>query len=210
MAKGKRAVYMKSFSYSPHAPICNNSPFILGATMNELKWLAIARGLIGTQEIVGARHNPVVLGLWQSAFDAVNQKTPVLFKNDETAWCGGFVAGVLAKADLARHIPKSFPMARAWATAGTKLNRPAYGCVVVFWRGSPKSATGHVGFVVGQDKAGNLMVLGGNQGNAVNIKPFGRNRVLAYRWCGTQPQPAPHRYELPVLRSDGRVSVDEA
>lgn len=176
---------------------------------NELKWIAIARELIGTQEIVGAKHNPVVLELWRLAFEAVNQTTPAIFNNDETPWCGGFVGATLAKADLAHHIPKSFPMAKSWINTGTKLNRPAYGCVVVFWRGSPKGASGHVGFVVGQDKAGNLMVLGGNQGNAVNIKAFDRGRVLAYRWCGTQPQPAPHRYNLPVLNSDGRVSVGE-
>lgn len=101
---------------------------------------------------------------------------------------------------------QAFPLARAWASAGTRLEKPAYGCVVVFSR----NGGGHVGFVVGKDKFGNLMVLGGNQGDAVNIKPFAKSRVLAYRWCGTQSHPAPHRYELPVLGSDGRVSRDEA
>lgn len=178
--------------------------------MNELKWVAEARKYIGTKEIKGVKHNPVILELWKLAFDATGQATPAVFKNDETAWCGGFVGGVFAKSGLAYHIPKSFPMARSWAKAGTKLDKPAYGCVVVFWRGSPKSASGHVGFVVGRDKASNLMVLGGNQADAVNIKPFGKNRVIAYRWCGTQPNPAPHRYKLPVLASDGRVSTNEA
>lgn len=64
--------------------------------------------------------------------------------------------------------------------------------------------------VVAKDAKGNLMVLGGNQGDAVNIKPFAVSRVLAYRWCGTQSQPAPHRYKLPVLRSDGKLSTNEA
>ena len=50
----------------------------------------------------------------------------------------------------------------------TKLNNPAYGCIVVFSR----AGGGHVGFLVGKDKQGNLMILGGNQSNAVNIKPF--------------------------------------
>lgn len=179
--------------------------------MNELHWISIARKLIGTKEVVGAKHNPTVVNMWQTAFAAIGQKANAsVWQNDETPWCGGFVGHVLAKADLARHIPKSFPMARAWANVGTKLARPAYGCVVVFWRGSPKSGSGHVGFVVGKDKAGNLMVLGGNQGDMVNIKPFSKDRVLAYRWCGTMPSPAPHRYELPVLHSDGRLSQNEA
>lgn len=174
--------------------------------MNELKWVAEARKHIGTKEIKGVKHNPVILGLWKSAFDATNQATPAVFKNDETAWCGGFVGGVLAKSGLGQHIPNSFAMARSWLNAGTKLNNAAYGCVVVFSR----NGGGHVGFVVGKDKFGNLMVLGGNQGDAVNIKPFSKKRVLAYRWCGTQSHPAPHRYELPVLTSDGRVSRNEA
>lgn len=96
-----------------------------------------------------------------------------MFKNDETAWCSGFA------------------MARSWLNAGTKLNNPAYGCVVVFWRSTTKSACGHVGFIVGRDKRGNLMVLG-------------------YRWCGTQEMPATHHFALPVLTSDGWVSVNEA
>lgn len=178
--------------------------------MNELKWVAEARKYIGTKEIKGVKHNPVILGFQKSAFDATNQAIPAVFKNDETAWCGGFVGGVLAKAGLGHHIPKSFAMARSWLKAGTKLNNPAYGCVVVFWRGTPKSPTGHVGFVVGRDKRGNLMVLGGNQSDTVNIMPFDKSRVLGYRWCGTQPMPATHRFALPVLASDGKVSKNEA
>ena len=122
-----------------------------------------------------------------------------------TPWCGGFVAACLARAGLGVRIPKSFPMARSWAKAGAALSKPAYGCVVVFERGSG----GHVGFVVGKDKAGNLMVLGGNQSNQVCIKPFSKARVLAYRWCGQTGAPAEGRYDLPVLSSDGKVSTNE-
>lgn len=177
--------------------------------MNELSWVKTARQHIGKHEIKGAKHSPFVLSLWQKGFTAINQAHRLkesVWQNDETPWCGAFVAGVLADVGLGNHIPKAFPMARSWANAGTKLSRPCYGCVVVFSRGGG----GHVGFVVGRDKLGNLMVLGGNQADAVNIKPFSVGRVLAYRWCGTQSQPAPHRYNLPILASDGRVSTNEA
>jgi hypothetical protein len=70
-----------------------------------------------------------------------------------------------------------------------------------------------VGFVVGKDKQGNLMVLGGNQGNAVNIKPFATSRVAGYVWLdwadGRKSSPKPERFELPVLDSNGRVSTNE-
>ncbi|UYZ80387.1 TIGR02594 family protein [Moraxella bovis] len=177
---------------------------------NELKWIAHGRKLVGTKEIKGLKHNPVILSLWRSAFEATSQPLTSAFKNDETAWCGGFVGGVLAETGLSHHIPKSFPMARSWLKAGTKLNNPTYGCIVVFWRGNPKGASGHVGFVVGRDKTGNLMVLGGNQSDEINIKPFSTTRVLGYRWCGTQSLPNTSRFALPVLASDGRVSKNEA
>lgn len=74
-----------------------------------------------------------------------------------------FVAQVFKEAGLASKTPKDFYRAKAWETAGTKLDKPAYGCVVTFTR----DGGGHVGFVVGKTKTGMLKVLGGNQGNAV-------------------------------------------
>ena len=181
--------------------------------MNELAWIKTARGLIGTAEKAGKDSNPKIVEMWRTAFGATGQTEQLknaVWHTENTPWCGGFVGHVLAKAGLAHHIPKSFAMARSWLRMGTKLNKPAYGSIVVFWRGSPKGASGHVGIVVGKDRHGNLMVLGGNQGDSVNIKPFSKNRVLGYRWCGMQSHPAPHRYDLPVLTSDGRVSQNEA
>ena len=60
---------------------------------------------------------------------------------------------------------------------------------------------------IGQDKAGNLMVLGGNQGDQVNIKPFSTSRVVGYRWpAGFDLTGAP----LETVQSDGKVSTNEA
>ena len=97
----------------------------------------------------------------------------------------------------------------ALLNTGTRLDKPAYGCVVVFDR----AGGGHVGFVVGKDKQGNLMVLGGNQGDAVNIKPFATSRVAGYVWLdwadGRKSAPKPERFELPLLDSNGQVSRNE-
>ncbi|TWV79904.1 TIGR02594 family protein [Moraxella sp. VT-16-12] len=175
----------------------------------KLPWIEKAKEYIGTAEKVGKAENPVIVKMWEQTFIATNQEEKLkqaVWRTENTPWCGGFVGFILSSVGLTKHIPQAFPLARAWASAGTRLEKPAYGCVVVFSR----NGGGHVGFVVGKDKFGNLMVLGGNQGDAVNIKPFAKSRVLAYRWCGTQSHPAPHRYELPVLGSDGRVSRDEA
>ena len=78
-----------------------------------------------------------------------------------------------------------------------------YGCIVVFTR----DGGGHVGFVVGQDKVGSLMVLGGNQGDAVNVKAFPRSRATAYRW--PMGLPADVGAPLPLLAS-AELSTNEA
>lgn len=175
---------------------------------SELNWVAAGRAKIGTQEIKGVKHNPIILSMLEVAFKEAKLKQWV--EDDETAWCGTFVAYCMAKANLAKHIPNKpnaiFLTAKAWATVGTAINKPAYGCIVVFNR----DGGGHVGIVVGKDRHGNLMVLGGNQSDAVNIKPFSTSRVIAYRWCGTQTSPLASRYDLPVLSSDGKVSTNEA
>jgi len=166
--------------------------------MKEPIWIQKARSYIGLREFKGSKHNPKILNWWERI------KAP--FRDDETPWCGAFVGGVLSECNLP--IVSGGASARSWLKLPVRLNKPAVGAVVIFWRGSPSSASGHVGFIVGKDQHGNLMVLGGNQGDEVNIKPFPISRVLGYRWPGSQP--LPERYNLPVLTSDGRLSTNEA
>lgn len=166
--------------------------------MAEPTWLAKARTYVGLSEIPGKRTNTTIAG-WLSKL-----KAP--WKDDETAWCGTFVAAVLQASGL---VPvKGWAGARNWLDYGRPIDRPAYGCIVVFWRGQKKGWSGHVGFVVGKDKNDNLMVIGGNQGNKVSIKAFPRARVLGYEWPSIAP--LPERYDLPLLDSDGSLSGDEA
>lgn len=163
-----------------------------------LKWLDHAATYIGQREIKGGKHNPHILSWWQ--------KIKAHFRDDETPWCGAFVGGVLVEAGFPAH--KTGASARAWLNYGKPISQPAVGCIVVFWRGARNGASGHVGFVVGKDQKGNLMVLGGNQGDAVNIKPFAMDRVLGYRWPSISP--ALSRFKLPTYASNGELSTNEA
>jgi len=162
-----------------------------------LAWLDNAARYIGEREIKGGKHNPKIVQWWKDI-------GAPWFTDDETAWCGAFVGGVLKEAGFAVPAKGAGASARAWNDYGVKLSKPAVGCIVVFSR----DGGGHVGFVVGKDQKGNLMVLGGNQGDAVNIKPFALNRVVGYRWPSIYP--AEHRFNLPTISSDGRVSTNEA
>lgn len=165
--------------------------------MSDPKWVVEARKYLGMTEVKGPRHAPFILDLWQ--------RIGLAIREDETPWCAGFVGGVLESVGI--RSSKS-AAARSYLKFGVPLNKPAYGCIVVFWRGSPSGWSGHVGFLVGKDKHDNLMILGGNQSDAVTIAPFSQSRVLGYVWPGVMPYP--ERYNLPVLHSDGRVSTNEA
>lgn len=169
----------------------------------ELAHVAIARKYIGLSEIKGSKHNATILGLTAKGFAAQGKKSWI--HDDETPWCGSFLGGVFAEAGLGSKIPKDFFRAKEWEKAGTKLDKPAYGCIVTFTR----DGGGHVGIVVGKTKTGMLKVLGGNQSNAVNIADFDPKRVTAYRWISTGSLPHEHRYDLPVLAA-GRISTNEA
>jgi uncharacterized protein (TIGR02594 family) len=168
--------------------------------MSEPRWLTGARRYVGLREVPGTRHNPVIINWWSKIGQA--------FRDDETAWCAGFVGGVLEETGIRSTRSAA---ARSYARYGTRLTGPAVGAIVSFWRGSRNGWSGHVGFVVGRDAAGNLMVLGGNQGNAVSIVPFDMARVLAYTWPTGEPVPDLVGFsKLPLLRSDGKLSTNEA
>lgn len=165
-------------------------------------WLTVARKYLGLKEIPGPRHHPQILSWWRDL--GANW-----FDDDETPWCGAFVGGALIEAKLPIISASKAPRARAWLEWGVPLDGPAVGAVVVFWRGSRNGASGHVGFVVGKDERGNLMVLGGNQSNAVTIAPFDTGRVLGYRWPADTP--LPDTGSLPVVNSRGAaLSTNEA
>ena len=162
----------------------------------ELPHVAIARKYIGLTEIKATNKHPTI-DAWAKTLSGkwlIGQP-----------WCGTFCAQVFKEAGLSAKIPKDFFRAKEWENAGTKLDKPAYGCVVTFTR----DGGGHVGFVVGKTKAGMLKVLGGNQSNAVNIYDFDPKRVTSYRWVSTGSTPHEHRYDLPVLAA-GRISTNEA
>lgn len=180
--------------------------------MAELKWIETARKDIGIAETgkKTGKSNPKIIQMWKDGFNAIGQgsrfEKEKVWHTDATYWCSGFVAYVLSKHDdLKHHIPKSFPMARSWANAGTKLKKPAYGSIAVFSR----AGGGHVGFVVGQDNKGNLLILGGNQGDKVCITPISKSRLLCCVWCGTQKLPNESRYNLTTINHNMKTSTNE-
>lgn len=144
--------------------------------MTEPSWIALAKKDIGVSEIKGDKHNPVIVQYWKDIKRGG-------IKDDETPWCAAFVGAMLERSGIRS---TRFESAKSYETWGYKLTSPVYGCIVTFIR----NGGGHVGFVVGMSPAGDLMVLGGNQSDAVNIKAFSTDRVTSYRWpFPTEPFP---------------------
>jgi len=60
--------------------------------LKELPWISSAREKIGIREVKGAKHNPKIIQ-WLVNLAAV-------WMDDETPWCGAFVAECLREANV--------------------------------------------------------------------------------------------------------------
>ncbi|WP_421151993.1 TIGR02594 family protein [Aeromonas dhakensis] len=157
-----------------------------------LRWINEARKFLGLKEIKGPKHAQEILDMWKAIKRGGIQ-------DDETPWCAAFVGACLERVGIQS---TRFESAKSYLGWGEKLDRPVLGCVVVFSR----DGGGHVGFVVGKSHSGNLLVLGGNQGDEVNIREFPLTRVTGYRWPLNEPMPAS---ELPI-GPPAQLSMGEA
>lgn len=134
----------------------------------------IAQGYIGTTEAPGAADNPEILEMYAT----IGQDW---IEHDEVAWCAAFVGHCLEKAGL-RSTRKL--TARSYLEWGIPIEMADAqpGDIVVFRRGN-SAWQGHVGFFVAQSGAW-IEVLGGNQGDAVNVKRYPAAKLLGVRRAG--------------------------
>lgn len=154
----------------------------------------------GTIEKPGAGNNPSIMA-WAKATGLEK-----VYRSDETAWCGLWMAYVALQAGW--DVP-AFPLgARNWLGWGVPQKKAGLGDVLVFWRERPNSEKGHVGMYVGEDKEA-YHVLGGNQSDRVMIKRIAKSRLLGIRRCPWRVnQPASVR---PVkIAAGGALSTNEA
>lgn len=135
-----------------------------------MKHLELALSQIGVKEIVGKKHNPIILNYAKE----IGHKWVI---TDETAWCSIFVNWIAKMSDL----PSSNKLnARSWLTVGNEVLEPKLGDVVVFWRENKESWKGHVGFYISETNT-HIYVLGGNQKNSVCIMAYPKYRLIQYR-----------------------------
>lgn len=161
--------------------------------MTEPSWVRFARRYIGLAEIPGRESNPTIQR-WLRSLRA-------WWDDDSTPWCGTFVAHCLTESGC--QPPAAWYRARAYLNWGLTLHIPAVGCVAVLDR----KGGGHVGFVVGRTYDGRIAILGGNQGDQVNVCGFDSARVLGWRWPeagvgGIEYSPLPR---VPAMAAGGEA-----
>jgi len=151
------------------------SPVVAG---EELPWIKVAMKELGIARWAKG-NNPRIVEYLHSV------DLPENLANDQwTPWCASFVEWCLDQCSM-RGTKNA--MARSYLKFGVKLEKPIPGCILIFYRGDRNGEEGHTGFYMGTDAKGNIMVLGGNEGNGVRIARYPAEHLLGCVW----PKEAP-------------------
>ena len=144
-------------------------------------WLAIAleEQRAGIREIEGEGDHPRIVEY---------HATTGGWLDDEVPWCSSFLNWCMDQAGMSR---TASGRARSWLFWGKQIIHPPIGSICILKRGSGDQpgpdvlkAPGHCGFYMGPASATEILMLGGNQSNAVTTRPYPAERVLGYRWPG--------------------------
>lgn len=151
---------------------------VWGAAVNTTP-LEVARTYLDTEEVEGPESNPAILAMLREV-----ARWP---GGDDVPWCSAFVNHIARLLGLPRS--KSLA-ARSWLGVGTPVAladaQPGFDVVVLKRGGGSQpgpdvlNAPGHVGFYAGR-VPGEIIVLGGNQGDAVTLARFPVANVLGVR-----------------------------
>lgn len=158
------------------------------------KMLLEALKLYGVQEKSGTGNNPTILE-WAKECGIKG------YNVDSIPWCGLFMAIIAHRAG--KPLPKNPLWARDWLNWGVVSPVPSLGDTLIFTR---EGGGGHVGLYVGED-ALYYHVLGGNQGDAVNIKRIAKSRLLG---AAQLYKNKPNNVRTIRLSTNGIVSTNEA
>ena len=126
----------------------------------------------------------------------------------KTPWCGDYIQTSIALSMPEEPLPNNPYLAANWVKFGIECE-PQPWAILSFWRGSPDSWKGHVGFYAGETDT-HYYVKGGNQSNAVTRTFIEKKRLRprGCRWPSTGLKPTGGA--VIVARNGAPVSVNEA
>lgn len=135
--------------------------------------MVIAARDIGVRELPGKATHPRIAEYYKHAH--VDPES----NDGDTSWCAAALSCWL---DEAGYLSPNTARARKYLNWGDAIEQPRLGCIVVFSRGLPSNGQGHVALYCHPGSAGNIVVLGANQGNSVRFAERETARILGYRW----------------------------
>jgi uncharacterized protein (TIGR02594 family) len=148
-------------------------------------WMKIALQFWGLHEAPGSADNSIILG-WAAELGGWIGK---FYMHDSIPWCGLFVAVCMVRVGVV--LPVNPLGALNWLQWGVPLGDPCVGAIMVFRR----DGGGHVAMYVGEDET-SYHVLGGNQGDQVDVTSIGKDRCAGFRWPAGVPLPTTGRVQL--------------
>lgn len=178
-------------------------PATAKAEIGQPLWLQAGIKLIGIHEGPGAKDNQTIIDWAKDEGGDIAKE----YTHDSIPWCALFAGHCLTLAGLkGPGTLWALDFAGKWHSV--KLLGPAVGAFAPMLR----NGGGHIIQVVGKDQRGNIMGLGGNQSDQVSIVPFPMSRLnKGFWWPSSVVLPkATGISALPIVRSDGRISSNEA
>ncbi|MEZ5818339.1 MAG: TIGR02594 family protein [Hyphomicrobiaceae bacterium] len=176
------------------------------AAVRQPAWLDHAWAELGQREIAGRASNTRIA-------DYIRRVGHPDLADDATPWCAAFVGACLERAGIGGTGSLRARSYLAWGVAATE---PEWGAIAVLSRGCNPDL-GHVGFLVGVTE-GQIVLLGGNQSDAVTVEAFAKERLLGFRLPAEGAQSAQASEEprvsgfdrslASVLASEGGYSED--
>ncbi len=166
-------------------------------------WLTYGLTQIGTKETPGAGDNRTIIDWAKDEGGSIARD----YTHDSIPWCALFANHILTKCGI-KGTETLWALDFAGKWPAVKLNGPAVGAFAPMLR----DGGGHIICIVGRDQNGNIMGLGGNQHDAVNIAAFPPSRLnKGFWWPVSIPTPfATGITSLPIVKSDGKVSTKES
>jgi uncharacterized protein (TIGR02594 family) len=150
------------------------------------QWYTLATKEIGTRE--EGNNSGAAIARYRQLAQAGQDHDPwcAIFANAMLALCTPPVPGTKSASSQSFRSNANF----------IQISGPALGAVVVFWRQSPSSGLGHVGFYRGETVE-SVYVLGGNEGDMVQIEPMRKGQLIGYWWPKTVAQPTIGKIAIP-------------
>lgn len=188
------------------APAASNDQLVmkvpLKAEIGRPLWLQAGISLIGTKEFAGTRDNEVIIDWARDLGGDIGKQ----YTHDSIPWCALFANHCLAVSGH-KGTGSLWALDFAGQWPSVRLKGPAVGAFAPMLR----DGGGHIIQIVGRAHNGNYMGLGGNQHDAVNVAEFAPTRLnKGFWWPSDAPLPLIGFSTLPLVKSDGKISSNEA